>query len=231
MFGNNSYRFSACESRKAKSKYIKRAFVVILILVGLGLALVFKISISMKETVVGLAEVKAKSMVSQVVNSAIKEEFFQEAANLDNLLIVNKDNEGSIEMIQSNTVALNVLTAELSNEIKRNYEGMQPTSINVPLGTIIGSQILSQMNIYVKIKVLPLSVSNIDFSSEFESQGINQTKYKMYLSIKSNVRIMSPYSSATLECTDRFLLVEAVVLGNVPNSYVQVPESDILDVD
>ena len=204
---------------------------VILILVGLGLALVFKISISMKETVVGLAEVKAKSMVSQVVNSAIKEEFFQEAANLDNLLIVNKDNDGSIEMIQSNTVALNVLTAELSNEIKRNYEGMQPTSINVPLGTIIGSQILSQMNIYVKIKVLPLSVSNIDFSSEFESQGINQTKYKMYLSIKSNVRIMSPYSSATLECTDRFLLVEAVVLGNVPNSYVQVPESEILHVD
>lgn len=223
--------FEACENRKSKGKQLKRFFAFLLVLVILGMILIFKITTSMQSTVVGLAEVKAKAMISQVINAAIKEEFFQQGANLENLLIINKNNQGSIEMIQSNTVALNVLTAELSHEIKRNYEGMQPTSISVPVGTILGSQILSQMNVYFKIKVLPLSVSNIDFSSEFESQGINQTKYKMYLTIKSKVRIMSPYSSETLECSERFLLVEAVVLGNVPNSYVQVPESEILHVD
>jgi sporulation protein YunB len=124
---------------------------------------------------------------------------------------------------------MNILAAELSKEIKQMYADMKPTEISVPIGTILGSQILSQSNLNIKIKVLPLSVSSVDFLSEFEAQGINQTKYKVYLTLNSKVRIMAPFSSQNLEIKNVVLVSEAVILGQVPNSYVVVPKDEILD--
>ena len=41
---------------------------------------------------------------------------------------------------------------------------------------------------------------------------------------------MAPASSVNLDISSTVLIAEAVILGGVPNSYVQVPKEDILDV-
>ena len=40
----------------------------------------------------------------------------------------------------------------------------------------MGSKFLSQTGPYVNLSIVPMSVSSMDFKTEFESQGINQTK-------------------------------------------------------
>ena len=82
----------------------------------------------------------------------------------------------------------------------------------------------------VDVKVIPLSVSGIDFKTEFEAKGINQTKYKVYIILKSQVKVLAPLSAATFDMSSTVLIAEAVILGGVPKSYVQVPKEDILDV-
>ena len=74
-----------------------------------------------------------------------------------------------------------------------------------------------------------MSVSKCDYESDFEEQGINQTKYKIYLKVKSTVRVLQPFSSKNISVENRILLGEMVILGDVPNSYVNVPKEDILD--
>jgi hypothetical protein len=82
----------------------------------------------------------------------------------------------------------------------------------------------------VDIRIIPISVSSIDFETEFVSEGINQTKYKVYIELKSHVKVIAPLVSDTFEVSTTVLIAEAVILGTVPNSYVYVPEEDILDV-
>lgn len=226
LWSSSAKRFKACENKTSKwFKAVVMFLVIIIILSCVGWRLIKVIQPSIES----LAEIKAKEMVTYAINEATCKQFFKEATNIEDLLIINTDNEGSIELVQSNTVAMNILAAELGKEIKEMYRDMKPSQLKVPLGTILGSQLMSQSDVNVKMKVLPISVANIEFLSEFESQGINQTKYKVYLSLTSKVRVMAPFSSKTLEIHNVVLVSEAVILGKVPNSYVNVPEQDILD--
>ena len=133
-------------------------------------------------------------------------------------------------MIQADTKAMNLLITEISKELQNEYRRMEEDKIDVPLGAVLGSQSLSEHGPKVDVKVIPLSVSGIDFKTEFETKGINQTKYKVYIILKSQVKVLAPLSSATFNMSSTVLIAEAVILGNVPNSYVQVPKEDVLDV-
>ncbi|QIB69966.1 sporulation protein YunB [Aminipila butyrica] len=222
----SSKRFKACEKKK---RGWLSWILVLLLFSGMAGGLGWKVVKVVQPSIQSLAEIKAKEMVTYAINEATFQQFFKDSSKAEELLIINTDQEGSIELVQSNTIAMNILAAELGKEIKQRYREMEPTTMKVPLGTILGSQLMSQADLYVDLKVLPISVANIEFLSEFESQGINQTKYKVYLSLTSKVKIMAPFSSRTMEVRNVVLVSEAVILGKVPNSYVNVPKEEILD--
>ena len=73
-------------------------------------------------------------------------------------------------------------------------------------------------------------MTSYDFETEFEAQGINQTKYKVYIVLESSVRILQPFSDKNIKIRSKVLISEAVIVGDVPESYVNVPKEDILDV-
>lgn len=172
---------------------------------------------------------RARSLVTKMVNKAINDQFREEIDTED--LIIHKINEkGETVMVQADTKAINLLITEISAELQEEYRNMEEDTVSVPVGALLGSKIFSQTGPKIKMKVLPLSVSGMDFKTEFETQGINQTKYKVYIRLRSQVRVLAPFSSDTIDTVSTILIAEAVILGTVPDSYVQVPEEDILDV-
>ncbi len=227
MFGLScSKRFKACGKKKIHINYFLVFVITVVMIMGL---ISWKVSTVIQPSLESLSEIKAKEMVSYIINEATREQFFKESTNIKDLLIINSDKEGNIELVQSNTVAMNILAADLGKRIKDMYRNIEPATLKVPVGTILGSQLMSQADVNVNLKIMPLSVSNVEFFSELESKGINQTKYKVYLSLTSKVRVMAPFSSETLEVNNIVLVSEAVILGKVPNSYVNIPEQSILD--
>ena len=92
-------------------------------------------------------------------------------------------------MIQANTDLMNRKIAALSVELQEKYSRMKPEKMEIPLGTVFGSSILSQAERGIQIRVLPLSVSSCGFETSFESQGINQTKYQIFVRIETEVRV------------------------------------------
>lgn len=168
-------------------------------------------------------------MVTRMINKAINDQF-QEEISTDDLLVRKTNEKGEVEMIQADTKAMNLLITEISKELQDEYMKMEEDVIKVPVGTLVGSKVLSQTGPKVDLEILPLSVSGMDFKTEFETQGINQTKYKVYITIKSQVKVMAPFSEKRIDISRTVLIAEAVILGNVPGSYVQVPKEDILDV-
>ena len=79
------------------------------------------------------------------------------------------------------------------------------------------------------MKVQPLSLTRFQYETEFETQGINQTRYCVYCTINSQVRILAPFTDKVSEINRRFLLAEAIIVGDVPGNYVEVPKESILD--
>ena len=58
-----------------------------------------------------------------------------------------------------------------------------------------------------------------DLRSEFKEAGINQTLHRIYLEVKCNVNILTPYSTITETIYNQVLLVEGVIIGNIPDTY------------
>ena len=72
-----------------------------------------------------------------------------------------------------------------------------------------------------------------DLKSEFKASGINQTLHRIYLEIKCNVIILTPFQTIEEPVINQVLLAEGVIVGEVPNSYYNlegISKDNALDI-
>lgn len=175
-----------------------------------------------------ISEMKAKSLISQAVNSTVRERFAHYTDGGE-LLHTQTNENGGIEMVQANTALINSLIGQLYNDLQAQYKESNAVIVRVPVGSILGNKVLSQGGPSVQFRILPLGVTGVDFRTEFESQGINQTKYKVYVILNTQARVLAPFSSNEVTVSNTILVAETVIMGKVPDSYVNVPSNEILD--
>ena len=197
-----------------------------LILVAAGVLMLFKDAYG--ESIAGASESIAVNFVAMKINASLKEGIY--SSELDGPLIhVERDENGNIKYLEPDSRLINKLVLEFMTEVNDTYNLDDTQAVKVNLGVITGSKILSQLPFTVKVKVQPLSLTRFQYETEFETQGINQTRYCVYCTINSQVRILDPFTDKVSEINRRFLLAEAIIVGDVPGNYVEVPKESILD--
>ena len=176
-----------------------------------------------------ISRMRAEVLVTRTINRALSE-LFQEQTVEEDLFLLKKDENGKTELVQANSIAINILLTQLALNLQEAFRTMDEEPLQVPLGALMGSKMLSQTGQCADVVIKPVSVISTDFRTEFDSKAINQTKYKIYIVLKCRVKVMAPFSSRTFDTSSKILLAETVILGDVPDSFVQVPKDDILDV-
>ena len=78
----------------------------------------------------------------------------------------------------------------------------------------------------IKIVVSSIGSVETDLRSEFIAQGINQTLHRVYLQIKCEVKILTPFNTITQSIDNQVLLLENVIVGHVPNTYYNLEGID-----
>ncbi len=58
-----------------------------------------------------------------------------------------------------------------------------------------------------------------DLKSEFKEAGINQTLHRIYLEVRCNVNILTPYDVINETIVNQVLLIEGLIVGNIPDAY------------
>jgi len=82
-----------------------------------------------------------------------------------------------------------------------------------------GTKILSGRGPNVPIKMATVGNVETDLVSQFSQAGINQTLHRIYLNVSCKVTILTPFDSIEQEITNQVLIAEAVILGDVPDTY------------
>ena len=93
-------------------------------------------------------------------------------------------------------------------------------------GSFTGFKLLARRGPGIKITISSIGDVETDLRSEFTAQGINQTLHRVYLQVKCNVNILTPFDNIEREITNQVLLVENVIVGNIPNSYYNLEGLD-----
>ena len=172
----------------------------------------------------------AVNVVAVKINQTLESGIYNEDLEGE-LLKVERDEAGNIQYVEANSRLINKLVLAFSMGMDENYSLGDMTKVPVNLGVLTGSKILSQLPITVDVKVMPLSLTKFQCETEFVTEGINQTRYKVYCTVTSEVQILAPFTKEKAEINRKVLLAEAIIVGEVPDNYVFVPEEDILDAN
>ncbi len=165
----------------------------------------------------GLCIQKAKTLATEVVNE-------QSSVVLDNIdykdiVSVVKDEENNTNILKTDVVVINKIASDVTLKIETKLQELKNEEISIPIGALTGNKYLAGMGPGIKIKVIPSGNITSDLKTEFESQGINQTMYRIYLEIKCQTSILTPYKTIEEEITNQVLLVETLIVGDVPQTY------------
>ncbi len=184
---------------------------------------------TLRPTIKVLAETKALELANKSINKSVAE-VVKGQINYKDLMNVQLDSNGKITMIQANTVLMNSIASDVALEIQDELKKVKSTSSYIPIGTALGSPILAKYGPQLKVSIEPIGTVSIDFKTKFESSGINQTRHIIYIEASTKVRVVIPLTTSTQEVNVQIPVCETIIVGDVPESYVNIPESGVQSV-
>lgn len=212
--------------RGRKSKRKKAFFIIIAILVVLVYGFVW-VDKNIKPTVLAISEVQARKVATQAINEAVKN-IIKDDIKYKDLIFVNFDKEGKVTMMQANTIMINNIASDVALEVQENIRNIATKETKIPIGNALNSQLFKGPNI--KITILPQGTVTVDFATEFVESGINQTIHRIYLVIITDVRVIVPLASDVIRIATNVPVAETIIVGEVPESYVFIPEDEIPNI-
>ena len=159
----------------------------------------------------------AKSVATKVSN--IKSTEVMAKYEYNDILIITKDENGNINRVGTDVFTINKIISDIPVYMQEEMEREENSSFKIPLGSFLGSRLFAGMGPKVNIKVQLVGNVETDLRSEFSSAGINQTLHRIYLEIKCNVIILTPFETMEEQIANQVLLAEGVIVGEIPNAY------------
>ncbi|MBE6031966.1 MAG: sporulation protein YunB [Clostridiales bacterium] len=206
---------------------MKRFFILVFAAIFLIYGILFTEKV-LKPNMLSVAEIRAKAQLTQIINTTVRERLLEDMSSAE-LLDVIMDANGKVSMVQADTAAMNYLSAQLIAGAQEQMRSADAQTLEVPLGSLLGGQILSQTGPNIVLKVKPIGSVKMDFETTFEQMGINQVRYQVSLLVESDARLLVPFSGEKISVSYRLPISETVIVGDVPDTYVFVPENEILD--
>ncbi len=196
--------------------------IIILFLVILLLISYYYIEKSIKPTLESICEVKAKVIATEIINATVREELKNDILK-EQILIPTFDNDGKINMIRTDAMAMNTVSSNIANKVQNKIVSLANQKFSIPLGSALDSQLLSNTGPLLNFTILHQGSVLVDFVTEFDESGINQTRYKIYITVTVDMRIISPVTTSNVTVNNNVLIAEIVIVGEVPESYMKFP--------
>lgn len=168
---------------------------------------------NIKPTILAMSEINARLIATEAINEAVRKKIGSNS--FDHLVDYKTDNNGKISLIQANTVQMNKLASETSMEILEEIKQIGVTDLKIPISSVFGSQIFANAGPRINVNIQPAGTVNVDFFTDFAEAGINQTRLKIYLLVKTDVQIVVPLASNKIDVTTQIPVSETIIVSGV----------------
>lgn len=172
-------------------------------------------------TVLSVADGEIRAKAMEIINTCILEEYSKNF-DYDSVIKVDKDDNGNIVMLKADTLKLSQIASHVSLEAQKEIKALGSVGVSIPMGYIFKNNILSTFGPSLTVKMLPIGHIQTSYSSEFETAGINQTRHKIYVQMKTNVRVIIPLASNDIEVRNEIPISETIIVGKIPHTSINL---------
>ncbi len=219
------YKVSLRQMKKTKS------FVLFLVLIIIFSSITTIYIQVVKPILINFTKSNAYSLALQATEQAIRQNI--ENISYDNIISERKNENGKIVALCANTRELNRISNTLAINIEENISKIEESYIKIPIALFFNTGIFGGAGVRIKIKTVPLGDTKIECFSEFDSIGINQTRHRIVLKVKTYYTIIAPVYIRN-ECYEKeVVLAETILNGDIPETYYNLQlddESELIDL-
>ena len=193
------------------------------------MAMIMALEQNLSQTLLDMAFARAYSMAVETLNRAVHA-VTDDGVSYKELVDTQMDAQGRVSMLRANTMRMNALAAQTAMVAEQELNSTENQSVEIPLGAALGIRFLSGFGPRISVQILPVGAVNTSYDTEFETAGINQTRHKIFLSLRATVSLIIPTGSQLVEVESTMLIAESIIVGDVPESFVDVSDqNDMLD--
>ena len=219
--------YEGCYKYKRKRKRLAIAISSIILLVAVVVVYIRFVVTPVVKTV---AKEKVRALTVSTVNAAVTSVLEAEPSFVD-MVEYGHDANGDLNSIKINATRINAVMQRSVQKTQNGLSDMISSGVNIPVGSVSGITFLSGKGPNLNVAVIPVGSVDARLRSEFSEIGINQTIHKIYLSLDSTIKIIIPGAGNTIKSSSEVLLVESVIIGKVPDTYLNATTmEDMMDL-
>lgn len=203
-----------------------RRRILILFMLTVFAVFVLFLRFSVSPLVEELAVARVENRASYIINEAIEAQLRSDEIDYDHIVYLEKDVNGAITALKTNINEINRLKTQILSVIDTMLLDLDINEIGLPLGSLILPELFSGTGPKLPIKVLSISSSDADFRNDFSAAGINQTSHRIMMDVTITMTVLTPVGTESVTVTSGVVVAETVIVGHVPDSYVNVNPVD-----
>jgi sporulation protein YunB len=166
-----------------------------------------------------IATLEARNRINKIILDTINETVVDSDIVSSDFYSKTEDAGGMITSLAVNTVLVNALCAELADNISYEFTAPDSKTISIPAGTLTGIDLLANVGPKYNVRVLPHGSAEVYYESRFESAGINQVNFQVWLDVAVNMRIINPLMPQEIAVERRVPIVNTVFSGKIPDNF------------
>ena len=205
-----------------------RWFIVILALIIMLSVLLLRA----RPIIISYAQSHAKSVMINAFNDAVKHAITSLDYGYGDMAVITRTKENLVTSIEIDYQKLNILRAEISNQISKYSILNSDNTLNIPIGTLLGSEYTSGYGPAVKIKLRFSQMPILDFKSNFTSAGINMVLHQIIITADLSCSIVMLGADKAFSVKMTAIAAQTVISGAVPDNFtnvIETPNSNIAD--
>ncbi|MEG2143735.1 MAG: sporulation protein YunB [Oscillospiraceae bacterium] len=173
---------------------------------------------------------QAKVYATKAINNAIADSVIKGDFPSESMVSIGYSASGNVTSVSIDTAKLNQIKAAVTNRTSEKIEELKEQEMAIPLGTLIGTPILSGRGPLISFKILPAGNVKSKLLHSFDEAAINQTRHQIILEIEAGIIAVLPGFSSSVTVITDVTLAETVIVGVTPQSFTQIipPNNDSL---
>ena len=198
-----------------------RSLVLFLLAAALLLFLLLRTDRAVRPNLEAVCASETKRYATQVLADSVGEVLSRHPYQYSDFETLLYDDSGNVTAVETMTEQVNRLQSAMLQSVQEHLTRCRDAELTVSLGTATGVWLFAGKGPEISVRLMPIGTASVKLVSELASAGINQTCHTIRAEVTAEMQAAIPFSRTTAEVTYTCLLSETVIVGTVPESYLE----------
>lgn len=182
--------------------------------------------VKMRPVIISYGLNTAKKIIINSANQAVINVLKNNDIEYNDIVTLARDDLGEVTSLETNIVKINTLKSEINGELTKIISKSEYYEFSIPLGTFLSNEYTNGYGPRLKFRMQVSAVSEIDFSHQFTSAGINQVLHIIIIKMHITGSLVSTGKAKSFTTDTSAIAAQTVIVGTVPDAFTQVVENE-----